>query len=392
MKAKQVILHTLLAGFVASATQAAFPQMNRTPSGKPAFSGRALPLTKFYDTPNPLPEGEPGKLIRTQEFDAYDLPLHVLAVRFLYHSRSATGQDVAVSGVVLYPDAKPPVGGWPVLVWAHAPDSVARQCAPSLTRNLVYGPALSMYVNLGYAVVLTDYAGLGTRFRNASSDLPSNATDLIHSMTAARATVSQLGTRWIAIGIGQGGSVVVEADELEQEIRDPNYLGSIAISGSEGSYDAPETVVPAHLLFLIYGIKSVYPDFDEKDVLTGKGLALYSQLEASCAEPGTPGAPWSEWLKSGWAENKYLKMYIRRNTLGQRRGQGPILVIDFGLRRQPTIRVINRLCEQGDRVEFERYARSDASSVFGDSVRDQIAWIQARFAGRPTITTCDEHR
>jgi dipeptidyl aminopeptidase/acylaminoacyl peptidase len=142
--------------------------MSRTPLGEPAFSGRALPLTKFYDTPNPLPAGKPGELVRAQEFDAYDLPLHVLAVRFLYHSRSATGEDAAVSGVVLYPDAKPPAGGWPVLVWAHAPDGVARQCAPSLTRNLVYGPALSMYVNLGYAVVLTDYTGLGTRFRNAS--------------------------------------------------------------------------------------------------------------------------------------------------------------------------------------------------------------------------------
>jgi len=61
-----------------------------------------------------------------------------------------------------------------VIAWAHDLSGVARQYAPSLARNLNRGPLLSMYVSLGYAVVATDYTGLGTDLRNAFRDIESN--------------------------------------------------------------------------------------------------------------------------------------------------------------------------------------------------------------------------
>ena len=75
------------------------------------------------------------------------------------------GKDVAVSAVVLIPDGKPPGGGWPVIAWAHEFRGTARQCAPSLMKNLGAGSILAMFANLGFAVVATDYAGFGRRFR-----------------------------------------------------------------------------------------------------------------------------------------------------------------------------------------------------------------------------------
>src|ERR1700694_2261937 len=63
-----------------------------------------LPLTSFYSTPSPLPAGRPGELRRSEGFDEYQLPEGVSAFRILYHSRSADGEDVAASGVVLVPD------------------------------------------------------------------------------------------------------------------------------------------------------------------------------------------------------------------------------------------------------------------------------------------------
>src|ERR1019366_5495868 len=151
---------TLFVGVAAATLVAAgmaFAQVQTAAPGK----RRALPLTKFYDTPHPLPAGKPGELIRSEPFEEYEIPLSVSAVRILYHSRSAAGDDVAASGVVLIPyEKKPPAGGWPILAWAHGATGVARSCAPSLMRNIGHGPFLSMYVNLGYAVVATDYAGL----------------------------------------------------------------------------------------------------------------------------------------------------------------------------------------------------------------------------------------
>ena len=240
---------------------------------------RTLPLTKFYDTPNPLPAGKPGELIRSEPSDDYDLSADFSAVRILYHSRSASGGEVAASGVVLVPDRKPPAGGWPVIAWAHGFSAAARQCAPSLLRNLYYGPLLSMYVNLGYAVVATDYTGLGTNFRSAVMDVQSNATDVIDSIPAAHAAVPQLGPKWVAMGSSLGANVAIGVAEMEARTRDPNYLGSIAISGVadlKAAYDPQAKEQSFRMLALLaYAIKTVYPDFDIRDMLTEKAIPAY---------------------------------------------------------------------------------------------------------------------
>ena len=375
----------------------AFAQNQGPPLIKKSDIQRTLPLTKFYDTPNPLPAGKPGELIRSEPFDEYDLPPGVSAVRILYHSRSATGADVAASGVVLIPDETPPPAGWPVIAWAHGSTGVARTCAPSLMRNLHSGPFLSMYVNLGYAVVAADYTGLGTSFRNASSDIPSNATDVIYSVPASRAAVPQLSAKWIALGENEGALAVLGTAELESDIRDSNYLGGIAISVGAEAKDVYERVAhgsaPDGLAFLAYGIKTVYPQFQVKDMLTEKAQPVYEEIEQACAGNGSrPAVSAAEMLKAKWEENEFVKQYFDRNTLGRRPAYGPLLVLsgeaDSAVRPTLTANIVARLCKQGDRIQFENYPEVDAGSVIGDSAREQIAWIQGRFAGRASPSNC----
>jgi hypothetical protein len=357
-----------------------------------------LPLTNFYDTPHPLPGGKPGELIRSEAFDEYELPPEVSAVRILYHSRSASGEEVAASGVVLFPtDAKPPTGGWPVIAWAHGATGVARLCAPSLVRNVVHGPFFSMYVNLGYAVVATDYVGLGTDFRNAFLDAPSNATDLIASIPAARAAVPHLSARWIVMGEAEGGLAAVAVAEKESELRDPGYLGSIVISGLSGAKEiferSPQGSSSLMLTSLAYGIKTVYPQFHLNEVLTQKALKRYPDFEQVCSDTRTAAelTP-AEMLNPGWASNRFVVQYFARNSLGQTRANGPILAISGGadeaIPATVTHQAIARMCELGDRIQWERYPDLNPGRVIGDSVRDQMGWIEARFAGRPTTTTC----
>jgi secretory lipase len=366
--------------------------------GKRSDILRTLPITKFYDTPHPLPTGKPGELIRSEEFEQYELPFSVSAVRILYHSRSASAEDVAASGVVLFPDErKPPAGGWPVIAWAHGATGVARACAPSLMRNVGHGPFLSMYVNLGYAVVATDYAGLGTNFPNAFLDGPSNATDLIASISAARAAVPELGARWIVMGEAEGSLAAVAVAEKENEIRDPNYLGSIAISGIASTKEIYEHSTQGSsslmLTALAYGIKTVYPQFQVTDVLTDKGLALYHHIEQMCSQARmSPELSPAEIVKPSWENDEFVRQYFLRNDVGQIRAYGPILVIsgdtDHAIFASVTAQAIARMCKQGDRVQWERFDELEAESVIGDSVRDQIGWIEARFAGRPSPTNC----
>ena len=359
---------------------------------------RTLPLTSFYDTPHPLPAGKSGELIRSEPFEEYELPPDVSAVRILYHSRSAAGEDVAASGVVLIPsEGKPPAGGWPVIAWAHGATGVARPCAPSLMRNVGHGPFLSMYVNLGYAVVATDYAGLGTNFRNAFLDAQSNATDIIGSISAARAAAPQLGASWIVMGEGEGSLAAVAVAEKQNEIPDPGYLGSIAISrladAKERYAHSLQAPSGSMLTFLAYGVKTVYPQFQVTGMLTEKAIALYRHIEQNCAAPAAIAEPPpAEMLKPGWENNEFVSRYFARNSLGQTQARGPILVIsgdaDRAVPATLTAPVIARMCKQGNRVQWERYPDLDPGRVIGDSVRDQIAWIEGRFAGRSAPANC----
>ncbi len=356
-----------------------------------------LPLTKFYDDPHPLSPGKPGELIRSEPADDYALAADFSAFRILYHSRAADGRDVAASGVVLVPDGKPPAGGWPVIAWAHGFSDAARQCAPSLFRNLYYGPLLSMYVNLGYAVVATDYTGLGTDFRSAVMDVPSNATDVIDSIPAAHAAVPQLGAKWIAIGPSLGANVAIGVAEMEGRSRDPNYLGSIAISGVtnlKAAYRPPAKGQSLRMFALLaYAIKTVYPDFDISDMLTEKAVPLYRQVNESCGSlSNSSQLAVSEMLQGKWETNKFVEEFFGRNSLGQKPAYAPLLVItddgDPALPPWMTEQVVADMCKQGDSVQLDKFSDPQPGLVVGDSVRDQMAWIQARFAGRPASNNC----
>ncbi|MGH9539623.1 MAG: lipase family protein [Terriglobales bacterium] len=357
---------------------------------------KLLPLTKFYSTPNPLPPRAPGTLIHSEEFYEYQLPEGISAIRILYYSRSARGGDVAASGVVLIPEQPPPAHGWPVIAWAHSFIGTARQCAPSLMRNLNEGPFLSMYVKLGYAVVAADYAGLGTDFRNASVDMQSNATDVIYSIAAARAAVPQLGRKWVAIGESAGGQAALAVAELEEEIRDRDYLGSIAISGVADSREFYEQVARTDsmdgLLFLAYGIQTVYPAFQPNQMLTSEGLPVSEQTESSCAANVSGLAPTNRALKPDWENNYYVREFFARNLLGKKPAYGPLLIIssyaDPAVRTGMTLRAVKRMCKQGDAVQFHQFQGSDFAAVLGDSVRDQLTWIQERFEGRRASSNC----
>lgn len=357
---------------------------------------RTLRLSRFYDTPQPLPRGNPGELIRSESFDDYDLPLAVNVVRILYHARSASGEDVASSGIVLFPaEKKPPAGGWPVLAWAHPSSGVARTCAPSLRRNLGHGPFLSMYVNLGYAVVATDFTGLGTNFRNAFLDAPSNATDVIASVSAARKAVPQLGSRWIVLGAAEGGLAAIAVGQKENELHDPNYLGAVSVSDFASAKDL--FADPAHasstirMAAVAYGTKTVYAQFQPSDVLTDEGLKTYQAMQQACPDLSSISDPAvSDAVKSGWQNNKFVSQYLDRSSPDRTQVSGPVLIIssDDQLASKSVSGAVERMCKLGARVQWLHYPDVDPGRVIGDSVRDQIAWIESRFAGRAAVSSC----
>ncbi|MGA7558432.1 MAG: hypothetical protein WCF61_16095 [Terriglobales bacterium] len=352
-----------------------------------------LPLTNFYDAPHPLPAGKPGELIRSETVDQYHIPYELSALRILYHSRTVSGDDMAVSAVVLVPDGKPPATGWPVIAWAHDFKGAARKCALSLMTNLGVGPLLAMYANLGYAVVATDYSGLGADSGKPLLDMQSNALDVMYSVSAAHAAVKEIGSKWIAVGPFQGGLAAVAV--AESDIHDPNYLGSIATSGLVDAQDAYQRFAERSsnwiLLALASTVKTLYPEFQLGDMLKDTALPGYQRIVQTCG--GETGAKSSAgMLKPGWENNQFVKEFFSRNTPGGKRAHSPLLVIggeaDPMIPADMTGKTVARMCKAGDRVLFLKYRNLDASGAMGASVADQISWIRARFAGDAAPGNC----
>jgi len=356
----------------------------------------SLPLTPFYDTPDPLPAGKPGQLIRSEPAYDYRLSFQISGRRILYHSRSYDGKDVAASGVVLIPRGTPPKDGWPIVAWAHEFTGIARQCAPSMRKNLNEGPLLSMYVGRGYAVVASDYAGLGTNFTHAAFDSRSNAADVIYSVAAARAAVPQLASKWVVAGYSEGSLVAVAVAESETEESDPNFLGAIAISGIAEPQEYFERLAegPAHrkLLFLAHGTKTVFPAFRVEDMLTEKALPLYHDVSESCAASLGPDLTAKEMLKPGWEDNPFIREFFARNIPAQKPIRAPLLVVsgdaDPTVPSFVTAEVVSRLCQAKDHVVFVKYAAFNASGIISESLGEQNSWISSRFLGRSAANNC----
>lgn len=377
------------------ATSAAFAS-SQVLNPKASQTPRRLPLTNFYDTPDPLPSGQPGELIRAEPFYEYLLPYTISAVRILYHSRSPHDKDVAASGVVLLPRGTPPSGGWPIIAWAHDLTGSARQCAPSLLKTLNEGPLLSMYVGLGYAVVASDYAGLGTNFPYAVLDVPSNAQDVINSVAAARAALPQLGSEWLVAGYAHGSRVAVGVAEALPKNSSKEFLGAIGILGAanppEFFQQLAQGLSSPILIFLAQGTKNQHPQFSIDDMLTEKGIALYKNLADNCEAPSAQVPDSNELAKLGWQNNPYIKDFFSRNALGRKPDFSPVLLISGetagDVPASLTDALVGQLCEQKDHVLFVNYPGLNSSAVLGNSVGEQVSWIRARFSGQPAPSNC----
>jgi len=172
----------------------------------------ALPIGEFYSPPANLSATKPGDLLRKESFAGYTLPKGATAVRILYHSLDATGGDVATSGVVLIPAGTAPAKGWPIIAWAHGTSGVARRCAPSAMKDVYYGDeGLMPMVAAGFAVVATDYHGLGTPGPHQYVNKTAQARDVVYSIPAARAAVPSLGAK-----MGGGRSLARRARGLRR--------------------------------------------------------------------------------------------------------------------------------------------------------------------------------
>jgi pimeloyl-ACP methyl ester carboxylesterase len=277
------MLRPFLAG-VAAALVVAAPAAAKVPTG-PAG-------TAFY-TPAKAVASKHGTPIWQRKLTGRDvLSAAKTNTLLLYSSTSTTGQAVPVSGVVSIPKGKAPKGGWPVVTWAHGTTGIADACAPSITGTVYDRPLLNKWLKAGYAVVRTDYEGLGTPAEPHPYLIgTSEGRSVLDIVRAARKLDSKLGKRMLVAGHSQGGHATLWAAALAKKWTPELKLqGTLAFAPASHIGDQAQLLsalaqpsgISGLASMIIRGADIDKPSLGIPNLLSDQAKALYPQIESKC--------------------------------------------------------------------------------------------------------------
>ncbi len=250
--------------------------------------------TRFYTPPHPLPAGRHGALIRARPLTGPAVLRGARNELLLYRSDGVRGA-AAVSGTVAIPKGRPRRGGWPVIAWGHATVGLGDRCAP--TRSDVLGgyerPLLRRWIKAGFAVVRTDYEGLGTPGANPDLIGASEAHATLDAVLAAHAFEPRLNLRRVALaGHSVGGHAVLWSAALA-----PRYAPALhvraAVAFAPSSHLAeqaanihalttPHGDLGAVAAVIVRGAEVAYPQLHIARLLSPRGKTLYPLADDGC--------------------------------------------------------------------------------------------------------------
>jgi hypothetical protein len=268
--------------------------------------------TAFYTPPDPLPDGKPGDLIRTEPSRIVLEPSGQLGAfmatgtRIMYLSKGAQGESIAVTGTYFEPtDPWTGRGPRPLISFATGTYGMGDQCAPSrlFNQGIHWSSGADLTVNYeetfiatmvarGFAIVVTDYEGLGT------PGVPTFLNRLAEGqvvLDAARAAMKLPETSldphgpvafW---GWSEGGAASASAAELA-----PSYAPELHLVGAFAAAPVadPSLVMPfadGNMLvgiigYFLNGLIASYPVLEDSvmDALTPRGRDLVIRTQTQC--------------------------------------------------------------------------------------------------------------
>jgi alpha-beta hydrolase superfamily lysophospholipase len=370
--------------------------------------------SSFYTPPDPLPPAPPGTLIRDQIVTgAGGVPTDATVWRILYHSRTISGADIAVSGYVVVPASPAPPGGYPVLTWAHGTTGAAPGCAPSLFNGLEGEgpypvPDIASFLDAGWLIAATDYQGLGT----AAGIHPylvgaSEGYGVLDAAIAARQLPHlHVSTTTVIYGHSQGGQAALFAGELA-----PTYAPSLHVIGVVaaapatqlsriveviGQLNDPDDV--AYFMLLGWTWSQTYPNLAPSDIFTAAGSVLARRLVTDECDNGIVVAlsrqpPSTQVFLPTASSDPMLVADARLNDPGRVRTPAPLLIVQGTGDNQVPAALTNDFvsqiaCPLGDTVEYVHYPGASHDGVTYEAVPRIVAWMDDRRAGKPAPSTC----
>lgn len=209
------------------------------------------------------------------------------------------GEKALSTGTVFLPQGTAPEGGWPVISWAHGTSGLGDSCAPSVAgpalaeRDLPY---LGNWLAQGYAVVASDYAGLGTEGLQAYLDGRTTAHNVVDMAKAGRNYSDQLSRKWVTVGQSQGGGAAIYTARYATEFGGPDldYRGAVGTGTpayierlvSIGGPGMPPVALPAgltaYVAYIAAALRYSHPELGLDDILTPVGKKYVDLAETAC--------------------------------------------------------------------------------------------------------------
>jgi pimeloyl-ACP methyl ester carboxylesterase len=355
----------------------------------------------FLSVPDPLPDGEPGDILRSEPMPG--APEGTLAWRVLYHSTDAAGDDILVSGIVVAPTSEPPPGGRPVVSWAHPTTGTAARCAPSLGIEAFASIAgLGSLLDAGCVVAATDYPGMGAAgpasFLVGASEGHSvlDAARAAGGIPEARASDDVL--LW---GHSQGGHAALFAGELAADYAPELALRGVAVAAPATDLEAllDATTDDASGLplssFALGAYASTYadrlPETGLGAILTPAGVAATPRMNELCllgdgAELQQLAAPLvGAYLSADPSEVEPWATLLDENTPGSVALVAPLLIAQGdsdGLVSPATSRAFaDRACDDGTAVTYLELPGSGHGEAAFAAVDSLVPWFAGALRG-----------
>nr|WP_255673854.1 lipase family protein [Komagataeibacter sp. FNDCF1] len=342
---------------------------------------------------------------------AFSLPDAGQALRITYLSTNGvTGTGlVPVTAEVILPPGKPPAGGWPIVAWAHGTVGVADHCAPSgnpwSERNRQY---LSAWMKRGFAVVGTDYQGLGTPGGHAYLDTRVEAYSLLDGVRAALASVPGLQDRIMIVGQSQGGGAAFASAAFA-----PTYAPELNIRGTVATgapYITPALMqqimaaptpgasynpVMVYTLYLAQGLAGHDHAFRPEDAFTPKAMPAYRDAAKLCVYQLTDrvkedGLTFGNSLQPGFA--KALAPALAAMEYPTLRLTRPLFIGTGELDRDvpPPLQygLVKAACAAGTVVQAHVYKGLSHDQTVNASLPDSAAFTQAVMSDQAVTPQC----
>lgn len=220
----------------------------------------------FYQTADNFSVSEPGDLLKFEPIkpSTLDVADGTTVYRFQYTSKDLDGSNVPSTGFIALPFTVPTdTGKYPLVAFAHGTIGLFTGCAPSTSPALFDYNSWSPLVARGYAVVATDYAGLGNNYtEHKYISFTAHANDLSYSVQAARKAFPTLFTdKWMSVGHSQGGGAVWKLSESQQPCS--GYIGTVSAAPASKIFD----------MALLFPEIASSPDIHKK-VITGETASI----------------------------------------------------------------------------------------------------------------------